>query len=311
MAGWLRRPECNNDIMKRLVCMQCRSHCREADPTTVRDLEYAMGEAKRCGVEPELVDLISDIAAKCIESCELNRYADRKNPCILVYNLATLPSMRARRIWLEAEELKNTSLLHKVCPDKDKWKVSIRFTVLNVNYDTLKDHSGLREEFICVVRKAMASAAGEGVAPDAVKVELWPGSVVPCTLSPPPGGSAENLRDAIAQLVSEGPAALSMAVAKAFGEAGEKLAAARGAGGEVHVGEIRQQPTLVSDRSDAIFKVCAHGAWLEQNTRDWDGAQGGTLTGTAWGYKQSMAEDQQIVDRFSEIMGFDECGLEI
>ncbi|CAE8608352.1 unnamed protein product, partial [Polarella glacialis] len=53
---------------------------------------------------------------------------------------------------------------------------------------------------------------------------------------------------------------------------------------------------LAGDRTDAIWKVCFHAAWCEQNTRDWDGAQAGKLTGAATGYEASMAEDSGILE---------------
>ncbi|CAE7032832.1 unnamed protein product [Symbiodinium natans] len=46
------------------------------------------------------------------------------------------------------------------------------------------------------------------------------------------------------------------------------------------------QPLLQApERVQGVWKVCLHSAWLEQNTRDWDGAQGGHITGASSGYK--------------------------
>jgi len=155
------------------------------------------------------------------------------------------------------------------------------------------------------VRRAIAAAAGEGTSVEDVSVDLWAGAAIDVSIRPPRAGG-RTAEEVHAALVGATPASLSVALEEAFREGGAALSAARGSGGPMHVGEIRQPPSLVSPRTDAIFKVCAHGAWLEQNTRDWDGSQGGTLTGTAWGYKHSMQEDLDIVNRHSELMGFDE-----
>lgn len=62
---------------------------------------------------------------------------------------------------------------------------------------------------------------------------------------------------------------------------------------------------LFGARTHAIYKVCFHSAWGEQNTRDWDNAQAGALTGAAWGYQASMIEDSEFVRQFALKMGFD------
>mmetsp|Transcript_62848 Transcript_62848/g.138320 ORF Transcript_62848/g.138320 Transcript_62848/m.138320 type:complete len:175 (-) Transcript_62848:119-643(-) len=174
MEGQLLRPEPRNETIKRLVCIQCRCVGNQADETLQRDLQYAETLAKK-RVDPAIVELIKEITEKCMTSVELERYADRKNPVVFIYNLATWPSAKAKQVRKEARFMLDSQL----------------------------------------------------------------------------------------------------------------------------------QP-LVGDRSQAIWKVCFHGAWCEQNTRDWDGAQGGTLTGAAWGYKASMEEDRKIVDEFSQKMGFDD-----
>mmetsp|Transcript_59021 Transcript_59021/g.118052 ORF Transcript_59021/g.118052 Transcript_59021/m.118052 type:complete len:172 (+) Transcript_59021:104-619(+) len=72
----------------------------------------------------------------------------------------------------------------------------------------------------------------------------------------------------------------------------------------VELKEQRLKP-LVGDRTHAIWKVCDFSAWGEQNTRDWDGAQGGTITGTAWGYLEMSKQNLEIVEKFWDKMGFD------
>ena len=46
-------------------------------------------------------------------------------------------------------------------------------------------------------------------------------------------------------------------------------------------------------------------AWLEQNTRDWDGAQAAHITGAAQGYQASMQADAAVVAENAALMGFD------
>merc|ERR1719188_1952995 len=47
-------------------------------------------------------------------------------------------------------------------------------------------------------------------------------------------------------------------------------------------------PLVGPERAKLIFKFTKAAAWAEQNTRDWDGASGGKLTGAAIGYKNDM-----------------------
>mmetsp|Transcript_81400 Transcript_81400/g.263634 ORF Transcript_81400/g.263634 Transcript_81400/m.263634 type:complete len:173 (-) Transcript_81400:50-568(-) len=63
---------------------------------------------------------------------------------------------------------------------------------------------------------------------------------------------------------------------------------------------------LLGDRTLAVWKVCVFSAWGEQNTRDWDGAQGAALTGAVWGFHKSLLEDRAVVEKFAPHMGFDD-----
>ncbi|CAL1156891.1 unnamed protein product [Cladocopium goreaui] len=69
------------------------------------------------------------------------------------------------------------------------------------------------------------------------------------------------------------------------------------------------KPLLQTDEfADAVWKVCSRIAWLEQNTRDWDGAQAAHITGAAQGYQESMAADASIVAENVSRMGFNFYG---
>jgi len=298
MAYMLERPRQKNELVKRFILMRCRLHGNESDPTIARDFQLAEEEAKSC-VDAEMIDVIEEITDKCITSCDLNRYADRKNPCVFAYNLASMPMARSRRLWSQAMEVRDTKLFSLVAPQPEDWKVNFQITVINVDQDKLRKSASTRSEFVLAIQEMVASFAGETVLPEHVTVDIWPGCLLSITVAPSEESSAADVRQA---LMGVSLASLSEALADAFDTMACHWSLAIG---EVQVGEIRAPPILVSDRSDAIWKVCAHAAWFEQNSRDWDGAQGGAITGTALGYKHSMEEDEGIIDRVSKRMGFD------
>lgn len=76
----------NNEIVRELVDLRCRTLSYEADLTLARDFESLQNEVKK-RVMPELVDLILDMAEKFRLHCLLFRECDRKNPVVYVYNM--------------------------------------------------------------------------------------------------------------------------------------------------------------------------------------------------------------------------------
>lgn len=289
-AGLLERPEPKNDVVRQLILSQCRLVGNEADTSLVRDMAFAERRAQ-LGVDQDLIEIIKAIAAKCMASSALCRYSDRKQPFIFAYNLLSMPSMRSRKLRADAERIRNEELFPLVSPDPLMWKVNVVLTVLGVDCE----HPRYQADVGQAVRSALAASGGQGAQADDVELEFWGGGTMSAIIAPGAGGSAEALRDAVDGIPLS---ALSAAVA-------ENCPKSVFAVGKVYVSEINEPPMLMSDRSHAIFKVCVHGAWLEQNTQDWDGAQSAAITGAAQGYKVSMAGDKKIVDTFTPLMGFE------
>eukprot|EP00439_Symbiodinium_sp_Y106_P046407 s4095_g5.t3 len=71
------------------------------------------------------------------------------------------------------------------------------------------------------------------------------------------------------------------------------------------VSQVLQPLLEAPERAQGVWKVCLHTAWLEQNMRDWDGAQGGHITGASNGYKVSMDDDARVIEENIPRMGFD------
>lgn len=66
------------------------------------------------------------------------------------------------------------------------------------------------------------------------------------------------------------------------------------------------KPLVGETRADAIFKMSNWAAWREQNQLDWDGSQGGYLTGHAKGYKEDAETCELWRDYWASQMGFDD-----
>eukprot|EP00928_Gymnodinium_smaydae_P031171 TRINITY_DN22969_c0_g1_i1.p1 TRINITY_DN22969_c0_g1~~TRINITY_DN22969_c0_g1_i1.p1 ORF type:complete len:242 (+),score=43.52 TRINITY_DN22969_c0_g1_i1:37-726(+) len=60
-------------------------------------------------------------------------------------------------------------------------------------------------------------------------------------------------------------------------------------------------------RASAVNSLCHHAAWLEQNIRDWDGAQAGSITGAARGYRRDMDKERDLLEKATRQLGFDDC----
>ncbi|CAE7697531.1 unnamed protein product [Symbiodinium sp. CCMP2456] len=160
------RPEGGNDVVARLVKLQCRLVGHETDETLQRDLSWAKSQALR-HVPKDVVDAVCKLAELCMQKASLERYAERKQPLVFLYN---------------------------------------------------------------------------------------------CTLGRPLHHS---------QRLSE--------ESRAF------------------VSQVLQPLLEAPERAQGVWKVCLHSAWLEQNMRDWDGAQGGHITGASNGYKAICTTDSSLL----------------
>lgn len=239
-----------------------------------------------------------------MRACDLERYADRHNPAVIVYNLFTLPGYRARGYWEHVKEVKDERLLRLVSPDPLEWKVRLCIRIANVDYGNAKGNAESLRALRSLIRTAVVHLCGHGLLECHVDVEFWGDVFADVTVSAHDEIKPTELQEFLCTFDFEAFTDGLMHAVFVLGN--EALADVILSGDAPTCSEVKEPACLISDRSDAIFKVCYHSAWCEQNTRDWDGAQGtGTITGTAWGYKHAMAEDRAIVDRFTQRMGFD------
>eukprot|EP00927_Polykrikos_kofoidii_P028227 TRINITY_DN24685_c1_g1_i1.p1 TRINITY_DN24685_c1_g1~~TRINITY_DN24685_c1_g1_i1.p1 ORF type:complete len:181 (-),score=29.65 TRINITY_DN24685_c1_g1_i1:41-583(-) len=174
-ARTLPRPVSRNETLKNLVCAACRIYGRADDATHVRDFDALAAEAQDA-IDPAIIDSVRRMTSYLMQSVELERYADRKQPCILVYNLFVDTCGQSRLSRREAQAIRASEL-------------------------------------------------------------------VPL------------------------------------------------------IGEVR---------ADAVFRLCSHAAWCEQNTRDLDGS---VVNLVAAGYREQMQKDRRLLEDVTGELGFDPAAL--
>eukprot|EP00931_Biecheleriopsis_adriatica_P085887 TRINITY_DN60660_c0_g1_i1.p1 TRINITY_DN60660_c0_g1~~TRINITY_DN60660_c0_g1_i1.p1 ORF type:complete len:195 (-),score=44.15 TRINITY_DN60660_c0_g1_i1:43-576(-) len=110
MVESLQRPELGNDAVARMVRLQCRLVGHESDATLQRDFSWARSQAEK-HADPELLDVVCHLAELCMQRASLDRYADRKQPLVFVYNCTVgFPKHTAAKIFEAAEDFREEAL---------------------------------------------------------------------------------------------------------------------------------------------------------------------------------------------------------
>jgi len=302
MFGFLARPRGSNELVHQLVAMKCRTVGNEHDETLQRDLAHVEKEAGAAIQEPELLAVVEEMAELMMRGVDLERYSDRKNPAIFLYNLMSMPHHRAQRLFARVAGLRDEQLRPLVCPDTSRCEVALTLQVYEVDYTLVREDPRCRQAFEQAMRQTIALDAGPGVDEEHIEVTLWGDGYLDFVVTPPTGVMPDHVLQALSRCTVE---VLSERLVLCL-ESCQLSPEHDVRKGTPFVNQIQMTAHLSSRRSEAISKVCIHSAWLEQNTREWDAASGGKLTGAAKGYKEQMKEDEEIVRRYFDLMGFDD-----
>lgn len=289
MFGYMPRPLSKNELVKRLVLMQCRVVGKESDETLQRDFAYAR-RAAAAAVDPELLRIISEMACACMQRCDLERWSQRANPAIYVYNMLTMPLRRAEQLCERVAEMRDNELMHRLCADELRCSVMLTLQLSGIDYSRVFESASSRSTFESVLRQVIATECSHDVQAHHVQLDLWGNAFVDCSITAPEGVRPRQVMSVLRLATVE---TLTHQFVLHLENEETKFAS-----GEPRVSEISRASHLSSSRVDAICKVCMHSAWLEQNARDW------TAKPTE-GCKKEMQEDERRVRRFMPLMGFD------